>query len=145
MMEYAMHLEEGEKVGKQRKENGLRVKLVNRVIQMFNIEGKFDVPKMTIYNHIKKDCLKVWHLGTQSPVRGGGYSSCIHFHCTQTVLSTGCRTLIPLYLIAHGSKTSSRETQSSGPIRDGSMHATERIIAIMLHSTRCMTKLKPSL
>ena len=58
-VEYAMHLEEAEKVRKRRLEFGIRAKLVKRAIQMFGIEGEFDAQRMTIYNRIKKDWLEV--------------------------------------------------------------------------------------
>ncbi len=35
---------------------------------MFCIEGKFDVPKQTIFNRIASDRLEVWHPGTESPL-----------------------------------------------------------------------------
>jgi hypothetical protein len=60
--------EHSENKGKHRLESEVREKLVKRAIEMFNIAGKFDVPKQTIFNHIKADWLEVWHSGTQSPV-----------------------------------------------------------------------------
>ncbi len=35
---------------------------------MFCIEGKFDVPKQTIFSRIDSDRLEVWHPGTESPL-----------------------------------------------------------------------------
>jgi hypothetical protein len=46
----------------------MRDKLVTRAIEIFNIAGKFGVPKQTIFNRIKADRLEVWHSGTQSPI-----------------------------------------------------------------------------
>ena len=37
-------------------------------IEMFRIEGKFDVPKQTIFSRIDLDRLEVWHPGTESPL-----------------------------------------------------------------------------
>jgi hypothetical protein len=35
---------------------------------MFGIEGKFDVPKQTIYCRFTSERLEVWHPGTESPL-----------------------------------------------------------------------------
>ncbi len=51
-------------------------------------------------------------------------------------------TPIPYQLAANGFKISAREILNSGPQRDTSMYSTKKIIAMMLHSTRCMTNVK---
>jgi hypothetical protein len=63
-----MHLEEKEEKGKERLEFGIRKKLVDRAIKVFQIKGKFDVPKQTIFNHIASERLEVWHPSTESPL-----------------------------------------------------------------------------
>jgi hypothetical protein len=51
-------------------------------------------------------------------------------------------TVISYQLAANGFKISSREILNSGSQRDTSKHKTEKIIAMMLHSTHCMTNVK---
>ena len=58
IIKYAMHLEEREENGKERLESGIRKKL--------QIEGKFDVPKQTIFSCIPLEWLEVWYPGTES-------------------------------------------------------------------------------
>jgi hypothetical protein len=66
IIKYAACLEEREETGKKRLKSGTKEKLVERAIKMFGIEGKFDVPKQTIYCHIALEWLEVWHPGTES-------------------------------------------------------------------------------
>jgi hypothetical protein len=61
VIKYIMHLEEKEEKGKERLESGIRKKLVDRAFEVFQIEGKFDVPKQTIFNRIASEQLEVWH------------------------------------------------------------------------------------
>jgi hypothetical protein len=68
VVKYAALQEEREKEGKKRLESGIREKLIETEIQMFRIEGKFDIPKQTIFNRIASDRLEVWHPGTESPL-----------------------------------------------------------------------------
>jgi hypothetical protein len=60
----------GRKRGEREKrlESGIREKLVKRAIGKFGIEGKFDVPKQTIFCCIASEQLEVWHPGTESPL-----------------------------------------------------------------------------
>ncbi len=67
-VKYAIRHKHRENKGKHRLESSVREKLVKREIEMFNIAGKFIVPKQTILNCIKADQLEFWHSGTQSPV-----------------------------------------------------------------------------
>ncbi len=46
-------LEERENKGKCRLESGIREKQVKKVMERFNVKGKFDIPKQTIFNCIK--------------------------------------------------------------------------------------------
>jgi hypothetical protein len=60
---------EKEREGREKRlESGIREKLVETVIEMFRIEGKFDIPKQTIFSRIDSDRLEVWHPGTESPL-----------------------------------------------------------------------------
>ena len=52
----------------QRLESGIRKTLVERAIEMFGIEGYFDVPKQTVFSRIASERLEVWHPGTESPL-----------------------------------------------------------------------------
>ncbi len=68
VVKYVALQEEREKEGRKRLESGIREKLVETAIEMFRIEGKFDVPKQTIFSRIDLDRLEVWHPGTESPL-----------------------------------------------------------------------------
>jgi hypothetical protein len=68
VVKYTALQKEREKEGKKRLESGIREKLVETAIEIICIEGKFDVPKHTIFSRIDLDRLKVWHPGTESPL-----------------------------------------------------------------------------
>jgi hypothetical protein len=68
VIKYAAHQEEREEKGRKRLESGIRKTLVERAIEMFGIEGYFDVPKQTVFSRIASERLEVWHPGTESPL-----------------------------------------------------------------------------
>ena len=56
---HGRQLEERKENGKERLESVNREELFKRAIEMFQIEGKFDVPMQTIFSHIALERLKV--------------------------------------------------------------------------------------
>ena len=164
VVKYAALQEEREKEGKKRLESGIREKLIETAIQMFRIEGKFDVPKQTIFNRIALDRLEVWHPGTESPLLEvevilisfiltahrlccpldvGDVIALMNALISETSHEkrliawkkiTVVTTRIPHRLATTGSEISATEIHNSGPLREKSMHETAKITVIIQNS-----------